>query len=377
MKVVELMNKKIGLLEEIKTLCNKGEINQDTIYFNDIDLTIKLIQLESTSQLMRVDFVMTYNKYNQEINESLLAVGDNETHTSNKLANQFINIILNPIFNVLSDNNSKLISHNILNNSCNFKFLSSEVLVTGEVDGDQSARVYPNGLYDVIKDNLMDYIGFHKVYFVNMLISTTFVNTTVLVKVNGEPVDKLSRILTENANKLDIKSIFYSEQQSIVLWQEGEISPPFDYNSIADICYNIAMPMFEVSTKENYDDIYDKILSKVNDENIARDIFLLVPEILCEIVFESTTEFEDRVTLVNGDKLFEVRTCQLRLYEYIKKAISSYIMENDPSRDAILNAYSFSARYNCIEKALINQTDLSKVANISFALQINDDYTIY
>lgn len=373
-----MVNKEV-FLSEVKILSGKGEISQDTIKFPEQGFQIKIVQLESTSQLMRVDFIMTYIKYNQDIHESMLAVGDNETHTMKKLAEQLQTFMLNPMFEAVNSNgtSNNTLTHTILNNSCNFTPLLSEVLVTGEVDGEQNARVYPNGLYAIINDSLMDYIGFHKVYFVNMLISTTFVNTSVIVKVNGEPIEKLSTILTKNAKQLDVKSLYYSEQQTLVLWQDGEINAPFDYYVIDDICKNVAMPMFEKATKENYDNIYDEILAKVNDENLARDIFLLVPEILCEIVFESSTEFEDKVTLVNGETLVEIRTCQMRLYEYIKKAISNYIIEVDPERDAVLNAYSFSARYNCIEKALINQTDLSKIVNISFALQINDDHTIY
>lgn len=370
------MSTKLDLLNEIKSIAKSGEVAGDTVKFKADGVEITLLQLESTSQLMRVDFTINYINYNQYINESILAIGDNETHTMQKLAGQIVTLVLEPTFNAINSK-GEVISHTILNNSCKFKSNSSNVIVTGEVDGDQSARVYPDGLYSIIKDSLMEYIGFHKVYFVNMLISTTFVNTSVIVKVNGEPIDKLTRILTEKANTLDVKSLYYSEQQSVVLWQEGETSAPFDYVMVEDICSSIAMPMFEKATKENYDNIYDEILAKVNDENLARDIFLLVPEILCEIIFESSTEFEDKVTLVNGETLTEVRTCQLRLYEYIKKAISNYIIEVDPDREAILNAYGFSARYNCIEKALINQTDLSKVANISFALQINDEYTIY
>lgn len=372
------MIKKTNLLNAIKAKSNKGEINESSIYFKDIDLNVKILGLESTAQLMRVDFVMTYEKYNQEIQESILAVGYNEDDTTQKLANQFITLILNPLFSAIESNNKdNLINHTIYNDSCKFIPFVSDVIVTGEVDGDQNARVYPNGLYEEIKDTLMDYIGFHKVYFINLLISTTFVDTAVIVKINGEKIDKLSRILTEKAQKLDVKSIFYSEQQSLILWQEGETIAPFDLELINDICENIAMPLFEKATKETYDEIYDEILNKITDENVARDIFLLVPEVLCEVIFQDTTDFEDKVTLVDGDKLYEVRTCQLRLYEYIKKAIIAYLIKVEPEREAILNAYSFSARYNCIEKALINQTDLSRIANISFALQINEEYKIY
>lgn len=372
------MIKKTNLLNAIKSKCGKGEVNENVIYFKDVDLKITLIQLESTSQLMRVDFVMTYEKYKQEIHESILAVGDNEEDTNLKLAHQFVTLILRPLFGAVAvKDKGNMIKHEILNNSCHFIPCVSDVIVRGEVDGDPNARVYPNGLYQVIKDNLMDYIGFHKVYFINLLISTTFVDTTVIAKVNGEKVEKLSKILTENAQKLDIKSLFYSEQQSLILWQDGQTDAPFDEAMIDDICRNVALPLFQTATKDNYDNIYDEINKKVSDENIARDIFLLIPEILCEVIFETNTEFEDKVTLVNGEKLYDVRTCQLRLYEYIKKSISQYLIDVEPERDAVLNAYSFSARYNCIEKALVNQTDLSKIANISFALQINDEYTIY
>lgn len=366
---------KKSLLDNIKTKFGKGDIVNDSIIFNEIDLEFKILKLESTSQLTRIDFSLVLEKYNQDIKDTMLAIGYNEDDTIQKLAEQIITLILTPMFDTINSN--ELIEHCIYNDKSEFTTSKSDVVITGEVDGDISAKVYPDGAYDIIKDYIMEYIGFNKVYLVNMLIATTYVDTNVIVKVNGERIEKLSNILTQKAKSLDIKSIYYSEQQTFILRQKGETNMPFDYNLIKDTCFKVAMPLLEVATESNYESIFDNIQAEIGDENIARDIFLLVPEILCEIIFENSTEFEDKITLVDGDKLTEIRCIQLRLYSYIKTALTDYLIEFSPSREAILNAYSFSARYNCIAKALINQTDLSKLANISLALQVSKNHKIY
>ena len=163
-----------------------------------------------------------------------------------------------------------------------------------------------------------------------------------------------------------------SLKQIIMLIQipETRISYPFTRWDIQKYTLE-AIHLFET---EDYDSVYDKLFSLVQDESLTLELFYLIPELYCGIIFSDIPSTEEFYLYDSDMKL--VYPSQLRSYQHIKWAIYEYIEKETPSQEQIMSVIGVSSRSHAMDAALESGSNLEDITMASFAIPISEGYVV-
>ena len=125
--------------------------------------------------------------------------------------------------------------------------------------------------------------------------------------------------------------------------------------------------------KEKFDNILKDISKITNDENLAFELKIFIPEILCELIF-SEGKYIDKIMFINNDRNIEVYKNQFTSYYNIYESVSENLYNRKITKESIKKIICLSATYDAIEKVLKENKQLSNFRAIGVGMRISDKY---
>ncbi len=363
-------------LERVQTRANIGTIENDSLIIKEIGLILTVNSIEMEEKTCLVNYQMTYPAFNEILCDIIPVLGESEQELIDMAAFQFLALCLLPIFKGLSREDKSIINQDLFGQKAEFIACPSELLQMGS----DAVNPVSHDLYDLIKEDLLKYIGFKQIYFIRIYAAKNNNVPLFEVRIDDEIIPELSLKIQDYAQSLNNSAEHISRIQTITLWGKNGIKAPFNFPFIRSLCHDVIIKEFlklGANSQEQYEAIYDTILKKVEDKNMAQDIYALIPEIACEVFFDGKYTFNQSIALINGKNNININSSQLALYRYLKIAIAQYIDENDINEQDALNLFGRSSRFSALSQELERNEDITEIKSSMLALIVDEDYIIY
>ncbi len=363
-------------LERVQTRANIGKIENESLIIKEIGLKLHVNSTEVSPNVCIVHYQMTYPAFNEILCDHINAVGENPSEIVDLAAYQFLGLVLLPIFKGLSREDKSILKQEFFGQSKEYIECPSELVQIG------SDVVNPASydLYDLIQDDILKFIGFKQVYFIRILASKNKGDITYGVLIDDEPIPELSMKIKPYAEALNDGGTFISRTQTVTLWGRTGTPAPFSFSTIASLLHLDILPEFlklGPNSQAQYEAIYDLILEKIGDKNLAQDIYALIPEVACEVFFEGRFRFNQTIAIINGKNNTNLYSSQLSVYRYLRIAISLFMDDHPITEEDALNLFGRSSRWSALIVELEKDENLEEVKSSMLALIVDEDYIIY
>ncbi len=363
-------------LERVQTRANIGSIENDSLIIKEIGLILTVNSIDIEENACLVNYQMTYPAFNEILCDVIPVLGDTEQELIDMAAFQFLALCLLPIFKGLSREDKSIITQELFGQKAEFIECSSELLQMGS----DAVNPASHDLYDLIKDDLLQYIGFKQIYFIRIYAAKNNTKPIYEVRIDDEIIPELSLKIKDYAHALQNTEAHISRIQTVTLWGKNGIKAPFNFPFIRNLCHEHILGEYlklGANSQEQYEAIYETILKHVEDAHLAQDIYALIPEIACEVFFEGKFWFNQTIALVNGKNNINIYSSQLSLYRYLKIAISQYIDEHNINEQDALNLFGRSSRWSALTQELERDENIVEIKSSMLALIVDEDYILY
>lgn len=363
------------LLNKLIELAGMGNCEYNILNFYSLNLKITLFLSAQNEGVANASFVISHPESDDDIVESVAAVGKNNTEALEKVAESFYITVLKSLLKVL-DSSKKKTLQTILNGKKHlFHKCESEILYVGYRKIEEG---YQN-LYDLLKDDIAKYLGTKKLYLIKIYAAFSVDEYICEVRINGIIVPSLTEKITGYAKTWKEQGNYYTEKQCIIFLQDDTTFEvcPFTKKQVTDYT-KILIKLFEkVENDDMYYDVYDEALKMTDNRSLAADLFYLIPEIYCKIGF-SELKFMETIILVKNNGTTEKLCCyQMRNYTYIEEGIYNYLEDESPDNDRMFKVITLSARYNGLAKAVSEGSRLEDMKLGMIGIPVEDDYILY
>ena len=233
-------------------------------------------------------------------------------------------------------------------------------------------------LWELIEDDIKNYLGTKRVYWIKMLVSCTKNNVIAEVRINNIVFPKLTKNLRKYAQTWENHQTFHTEKQFAVLIQDAETFKPYKFTAekIRDYVLQI-IPMFEkVSSKEEFQAMHDRILKLTGDNNLTDELTVFIPEIYSRIIMKIKADDTVLPVMKGEQNPVPYRASQVRSYSYTEDAVFNYIMRTKPEKETVQNMLACSASYATVAKAVKDGSEPKNLILSGIAYFVNPDYEI-
>lgn len=363
------------LLNKIIDLAGMGNYEYNIIYFYSLNLKITLFLSSQREGVANAAFVLSHPESDDDIVESVAAIGKNTIEALERVAESFYMTVLKPLLKALANSKKDSIQTTLNGKKHLFYKYESEILYVG-------SRKIENGyqnLYDLLKDDILNYLGTKKLYLIKIYAAFSANEYICEVRINGIIIPSLTEKIRKYAQTWREQGNYYTEKQCIVFLQDDSTFElcPFTKKEVIDYTKNVIKLFEKVENDDMYYDVYDETLKMTGDKNLATDLFYLIPEIYCRVVFNNL-KFKEDIMLLKRSKAAEKLCCyQMRNYSYIEEGIYNYLEDESPDNEKLYSVITLSASYNGLVKA---ENDKSKLEDITLGMigvPVEDDYILY
>lgn len=363
------------LLSNLIYLMDMGSYDgHNTLNIYSLNLKISVYLNNVQQNMVQAIFSIEHPEFEEEIIESVAGVGENTKRALESAANNFYETIMIPLLAGLNGVDSERIEVLLQKKLHIFKKYESDIVCIGKKESMYTHKI---SLYDKIKDKLPQYIGTKKVYMIKIFASFTIDKYICEVRVNGILISALTEIIREYAKEWEDIGSYYTEKQCVFFVQDDTTyeNCPYTRKEAIDGALRF-IKLFE-SGKE-YEGIYKNRESFAKTKDLATELFFLTPEIFCEVVINNLRYSDIVAIMKESGEVETIHTTQMRVYNYIKEAIYTYLDKEHPSDEKIFNIISLSARYLSISNALEKgEEELKNLNSAYLTIPVDKSYKLF
>jgi len=167
-------------------------------------------------------------------------------------------------------------------------------------------------------------------------------------------------MVADIASKWQVEG-FASQKQFIFLLQSEDTYTPYPYQQeqIEDATHTAVRLFIECDTQEKYDSFPDLLAERLQDADLAQELYAFLPEICAENAFDMLT-YNEEMLLYRGDESFSVYRNQFSSYFMISAALFEGFRTGEFDDDIYKQYISVSSIYNVICQAKEQGADLVK-----------------
>lgn len=364
------------VLREIAAQTVFGEIDEDTIYFSNYDLTVKAYvkepeKVNGNLYISEMIFIVSHEYFDQPIEESLVGIGIDQDQTLASGATSFVECILEAIFNTFEAGDEAQIRNQIMGNMHIYKRVST-------YDTFYMGTPEPNSkdMWKIVKEDIPMYLGTKKAYWLKLFASVSGGSIKCEARINNIVYPQLTSKLVKYAESWKNKQQFHSEKQFFLFIQEKNTFVPCDITR--ERVFDLTFKAIELFKQVNNEDTRNKAVNTIRmlakDDILALEMCTFLPEIYAQKVMD--LKEGDGIVAIVGEKHIPLMRSQLRTYGYIEDAVQRYIFHKKPSKEDNMKIMALSSKMQAIAEAVENGSKLQDLAFPETYFYAGEDYEV-
>lgn len=294
-----------------KCLQTPTEICGDKIYCTDWNIEIAP-EIEDLSDRNAVlNFYLNCPDWDEPLFECCAALGSDAKTAVGGAVGSFMFAFMDGIDAMQDNRNAIPVTSEFAGNEHRWSVYRSNIVGMGdhvEPDFEQYWNALKDGIIKRLGNQRMTYV---KVYACKA-IGPDGGNITGECRVNDVPSAELGALVAEIAEKFDIKN-FCSQKLFFFIKQDSQTLLPYPYrmNKISELREKVktALELFNnCNSQEEYDELFPKMISALQDGPLAEECFGFLPEICAERAFGNKIQFSEQVQFAVGGETVKVET---------------------------------------------------------------------
>lgn len=322
--------------------------------------------------LLQVNFTVTHSCFDEDIIESVAGAGNNIDDALHNATENFMQGVLIPIEQVIEDKNTHTIKSELWGDIHTFKISDTDrELTTKRTDKNKKP------LWSLVEKLIPKYLGNKKAYWIKLFVSCSAENSISEVRINNVLCPELTDILNKYAEEWEDRKDYHSEKLFVLMVQDDETykKPSFSRSQIKDFTIK-SIKIFEaVNSEDDYKNLSDKIYKLTQEKNLARELYVLIPEIYCQMILN--VKSENKIHIIKNNVMRDFNKSQIRSYGYIEEAIFEYVSKKKPTQRQIVQVISCSSIFSSINKAMQHGAKLEDLMLQGITYTVDDDYILY
>lgn len=322
--------------------------------------------------LLQVNFTVTHKYFDEDMIESVAGVGNNVDLALQQATENFMQAVLVPVEQVLEGRDTQTIKTELWGEIHTFEMSDTDrELTTKRVDENKKP------LWSLVEKLVPKYLGNKKAYWIKLFVSCSEENSISEARINNILCPELTDILNKYAKEWENRKEYHSEKLFVFMVQADETykKPCFTRSQIKNFTTQ-SIKIFEgISSEDDYKNVYDRIYRLMEEKNLATELYLLIPEIYCQMILN--VKSKNKIHIIKNNVMRDFNKSQIRSYGYIEEAIFEYVSKKKPTQQQIVRVISCSSTFNAINKSIQHGGKLENIMLSGITYSVDEDYTLY
>lgn len=366
------------VLKFISEKCEGSVIKDDTLLIPDDDLSIKVkiigcpeINGKFSAQIL---FYMEHPYFEQKLVESCAGAGSTANEAIEMCIENFSASVLAPVRSALKCENEEFISADIPGSEHIFR-----VPCTTGTLGMGGSFLKNGDLWELVKDVIPKYIGCKKAYWIKLFTAMTGDEQIYEARVNNIVCSGLTELLRQRSELSGEKTLYGTYKSFVLLIQKDETYEPCPYSmeQVGELTTAAIEKLMNVNDEESHTRAIQEIISSAPVESLGWEMAGLIPEMYCLMLFGIGTSDSIMYFGKNNGENAILRKAQLSSYDFIARAVYSYIQNKAPSREDNLKLLASSSLFQSIYKAILDGAKKEDLRCSDLMYTVCDNYRIY
>jgi len=331
-------------------------IEGDCIIIPKWELTIRPHVAKWTDQTVMLQFQVSSPKWDRDIFETTAGIGSNLKNAFGTAIGGFAFSLMEGIASMEQDRNPETLHTTYGDTVHHWKAYKSNIVGLGESSPEMEESPY----WEMLKDEIAKRIGDQKLCYIKIYAAKHGDDITGECRINDISSPELGQMVADIANNWQVEG-FASQKQFIFLQQSEDTYTPYPYQpeQIEDATHTAVRLFMECDTQEKYDSFPDLLAERLQDADLAQELYAFLPEICAEHAFDTLT-YNEEMLLYRGDESFRVYRTQFASYFMISAALFEGFRTGEFDDDIYKQYISVSSIYNVICQAKEQGADLVK-----------------
>ncbi|EJW15969.1 DUF6348 family protein [Paenibacillus alvei] len=331
-------------------------VEGDCIVIPEWELTIRPHVAKWTDQTVMLQFQVSSPKWDRDIYETTAGIGSSLKNAFGTAIGGFAFSFMEGIASMEQDRNPETLHSTYGDTVHHWKAYKSNIVGLGESSPEMEESPY----WETLKDEIAKRIGDQKLCYIKIYAAKHEDDITGECRINDIPSPELGQIVAEIASKWQVEG-FASQKQFIFLLQSEETYTPYPYSPehVAEATHTAVRLFMECDTQEKYDNFTDILAERLQDSDLAQELYSFLPEICAEHAFDMLC-YNEELLLYRGEESFNVYRTQFASYSMISNALFEGFRTGEFDDDVYKQYISVSSIYNVICQAREQGADLVK-----------------
>lgn len=322
--------------------------------------------------LLQVNFTVTHKCFDEDMVESVAGVGNNVDSALQQATENFMQAVLVPVEQVLEGRDTQTIKTELWGEIHTFEMSDTDrELTTKRTDKNKKS------LWSLVEKLVPKYLGNKKAYWIKLFVSCSEENSISEARINNILCPELTDILNKYAEEWENRKDYHSEKLFVFMVQSDETykKPCFTRSQIKNFTTQSIKIFEEIGSEDDYKNVYNRIYGLTEEKNLATELYLLIPEIYCQMILN--VKSENKIHIIKNNVMRDFNKSQVRSYGYIEEAIFEYVSRKKPTQQQIVRVISCSSMFNAINKSIQHGEKLENIVLSGITYSVDDDYTLY
>lgn len=336
------------IIETLSNVVPNGEIVDGKLLIKDIDLWVSVDSAVDKGPFIQAQIIVHHDTFEENIFESLTGIGHSKEDKIEQLVSNFSFSSLCAITKALRDEEGEMIDITYYDRVNKFKLFKSCLSTQGDQQG-YEVKDY----WDMIGSEISKRIGNKKIYYIKIYASKSQSSIICECRINGIVNKEITSLLNDNASMWNTNDILYSEKQCFVLIHDNATYKPYKYSKqeLKIITERAIIDYGKCDTYEKHRDYNEELYKSTKDLSLACELYLFIPEIVCELICHDAT-FVDSVVIFKNNSQITMYKEQITSYNTILECVYEMINTAKPDQKQIKHILLCSSSYKVIYNAL-------------------------
>ncbi|MGL4774368.1 MAG: DUF6348 family protein [Clostridium sp.] len=367
LKSITYENKALAILVKY---VKGSSVKNGQLFITDINLVIDVMVKEVRKNYAYIIFTLKHRLFDEPLMDSVASIGNGEDDSIGKTVGIFYSSTLSAVTNALRDMDGIHVNSSLYKEMKNFKCYKSYQITLGKKSTNDKID-----FYNILGEEIIKRLGNKKVQWVKLYAAKTDSSINCECRINGVINIELSNIIESFAREWEIQDIIYSEKQYFIFIQDVKTYRPCKFTR-ENILYftNESLKYYgECNTIEKYHNLPDEILKITKDKDIGTELYLFIPEILCELLYPEVL-YLDEMIIQTDDSEIKMYKEQFSSYNYIYECISEKLRNREFTKENLSNILKYSAEMNSINEAIYKGSKIEELVMTAITYNVYNEY---
>lgn len=335
------------VLEALNQKLNGNLFDNCVIMPRGFTVDVSIGKCEKTDEIvmLSVAFIVRNDDFDEPILDPVDAQGKTEEEAAAMAADIFFGGLWHPLNQSMFKQKPIPLSVDFLHQHYDFDMYAHSIVKIGKKQEEDSEQTV---LVNRIMSEIPKYLGSKKYYWIRIYLARYKENKIIEVRINGSVCVELAKFFTDYLESWGESDRFIAEKQYAICVNKADVDCPFTKDEVIALS-NIAIEQMSTCTsQEQYDAMVKKLKEEANNDSLASEVRIFVPEILSKLIMGYKEG--DSLFLMEDGSNIEFKKTQLRSYFYIQQAVIQFLSKQPP-KEKVLQIVANSVAFRELRKA--------------------------